>query len=401
LLITAISEQVNRLRADQSSHGQLISSSLQATQDLSQTILKQIDQSASWQARVLDAIHSDRHSKQLWNVEALPINKQDQFYIGYAERFRTELLTRLRYVDMETRSHRVSDAYDKTFEWIYSTLSISTQKWSNFIHFLRSDQGLYWITGKPGSGKSTLMKFIIKDERTEEYLRAWASGKRIYISGFYFWCSGGNEIQMTQEGLLRTLLLQALRDFPHLIPLVFPNRLHTFVVFGNQVVWDEPWTSTELLWACNKFVQEMTKSHKIFFVIDGLDEFKGNYSQQITLIEFIQSLLGSNVKICVSSRPWNIFEDAFHTRPSLKLEDLTYRDIQHYVSSNLSTNLGFIALQGGDPDSASNLIRNVSTKACGVFLCRYWRRDPLHLRIILVTSFRDCAPMLPRNRAFC
>jgi hypothetical protein len=212
------------------------------------------------------------------------------------------------------------------------------------------------------------MKLIKHDQRTAGFLSTWAGSKKLYMSGFYFWCSGGNEIQMTQEGLLRTLLLEALRTFPHLAPLIFPKRLETFVAFGDQVVWYEPLTLTELLTAFKLFVHEATKSHKIFLLIDGLDEFNGSYSQQIHLIEFIQSLLTSDVKLCVSSRPWNVFEDAFNTRPCLRLEELTYGDIRHYCSSNLSNNLGFAALQGGDPKAASDLIENVSTKACGVFL---------------------------------
>ncbi|KAE9362558.1 hypothetical protein N431DRAFT_145544 [Stipitochalara longipes BDJ] len=369
LIVTSIRDQVGRLREEQTNHGQLISGSLQATQDLSQAILKQMDKNSRWQASVINAIHSSKaYGNRPWDVEALPISNHEHIYREYAERFYTEQLVRLQYFDMETRSEGVSIAYGETFEWIFSPPSAANQLWSNFVHFLESEEGLYWITGKPGCGKSTLMKFIIEDKRTKEHLQAWASGKELYISGFYFWCSGGNEIQMTQEGLLRTLLYQALVDFPHLAPLLFPKRLQTFVVFGDQIAWGEVWTLTELLWAFNKFVQETTRSHKIFFVIDGLDEFQGNHSQQTTFIEFIQSLLSSEVKICVSSRPWNVFEDAFHTRPSLKLEDLTYDDIQHFVSATLSSNLGFAALQCGDRRSASNLIHNVSIKACGVFL---------------------------------
>jgi hypothetical protein len=140
------------------------------------------------------------------------------------------------------------------------------------------------------------------------------------------------------------------------------------VIFGEQVVWEEPWTLTELLRAFTLFVREVTKSNKIFLLIDGLDEFDGNYSQQVKLIEFIHSLLNADVKICVSSRPWNVFEDTFNTSPNLRLEDLTYPVIQRYVSSKLSCNLGFAALQRGDLQSASSLIDSVSTKACGVFL---------------------------------
>ncbi|CZR65525.1 uncharacterized protein PAC_15425 [Phialocephala subalpina] len=370
LLINAsVREQVTRLQADHSSQGQLICTSLQATQDLSQAVLKQTDQNAKWQAKVIEAINrsSYRLGKRIWDVGASPVNTRDQLYGGYAEQFRSELLASLHYIEMESRSENVSEAYEETFQWIFSPYSAANQKWSNFVQFLKSDQGLYWITGKPGSGKSTLMKYIKNDHRTAAHLNKWAGGKKLYLAGFYFWCAGDSEIQMTQEGLLRTLIHKALLEFPQLAPLLFPKRLETFVVFGG-IVWGESWTLTELLSAFKLFIRETTKSYKIFLLIDGLDEFKGKYAQQVKLVEFIQSLLNSDVKLCVSSRPWNVFEDAFKTRPSLRLEDLTYEDIRYYCSTNLSNNPGFTALQCEKPRAASDLINNVSKKAEGVFL---------------------------------
>jgi hypothetical protein len=81
----------------------------------------------------------------------------------------------------------------------------------------------------------------------------------------------------------------------------------------------------ELLEAFKRLVLEVTKSKKMFLLIDGLDEYHGDHSEQLKLVEFVYSLLSlsSNIKICVSSRPWNIFADAFHTSPSLRVEDLT------------------------------------------------------------------------------
>ncbi|KAH8745854.1 hypothetical protein BGZ57DRAFT_213519 [Hyaloscypha finlandica] len=329
-----------------------------------------MNQNARWQAKVIEAIlrSGDRYDSRVWDANPAPVSTHDHFYRGYAEHFRTELQAHIHCIEMESRSKSVSEAYDETFQWIFSPSSAADQKWSNFVHFLEGNQGLYWITGKPGSGKSTLMKLIKNDQRTAEHLSTWAGDKKLYLSGFYFWCSDGNEIQMTLEGLLRTLIHQALQNFPHLVPLLFPKRLETFVVFGNQVAWEDPWTLSELLCAFKLFIRETTKTNKIFLLIDGLDEFNGNYSQQVKLIEFIQSLLSSDVKLCVSSRPWNVFEDTFNTRPSLRLEDLTYKDIERYCSLNLSNNLGFVALQRGDPNVASDLIENVSTKASGVFL---------------------------------
>jgi hypothetical protein len=267
---------------------------------------------------------------------------------------------------MESRSESVEDAYNATFELIFTTTS-ENERSSEFVKFLEGEESLYWVTGKPGSGKSTLMKFIKDEPQTSEHLKVWAGSKKLYMTGFYFWCSGGNEIQMTQKGL-RTLIREALRNFLHVAPLIFPERFKTFVLFGDEIVWQEPFTLKELLSAFKLFVYEATKSHKIFLLVDGLDEFDGSFSKQSKLIESIQSLLTTDVKVCVSSRPWNVFQDAFCTRSYLRLEDLTYGDIRHYCSSNLSKNLGFAALQTSDPRSASNLIETVSTKACGVFL---------------------------------
>jgi hypothetical protein len=124
----------------------------------------------------------------------------------------------------------------------------------------------------------------------------------------------------------------------------------------------------ELLSALKLFVHEAPKSYKICLLIDRLDEFEGSYSQQVNIIEFIQSFLTAKVKLCVYRRPWNVFEDTFNIRPCLRLENLTYGDIRYYYSSSLSDNLLFATLQRGDPNAASDLVENVSTKACSVLL---------------------------------
>ncbi len=80
----------------------------------------------------------------------------------------------------------------------------------------------------------------------------------------------------------------------------------------------------ELLTAFKKLVLDIADSEKIFLLIDGLDEFHGDHLQQLNLIDLLYDLirLSSNVKMCVSSRPWNIFANAFHANPSLKVESL-------------------------------------------------------------------------------
>ncbi|KAJ8128398.1 hypothetical protein O1611_g5236 [Lasiodiplodia mahajangana] len=75
-----------------------------------------------------------------------------------------------------------------------------------------------------------------------------------------------------------------------------------------------------------------------------------------------------NLKLCVASRPWNIFEDAFKDRPSLMLQDLSATDIEHYITSQFATNEGFAELQVLDRSSAKELLETISKKAEGVFL---------------------------------
>ncbi|KAN0095186.1 hypothetical protein V8E51_015897 [Hyaloscypha variabilis] len=364
--------RVELMQATQLSQGHLISTSLQVAQEVRRNLLKQMDQNALWQQKVIDTIISnmDLGSQSVltvWNRNELLSNPDNSVYKDFTIRFHTHLLRSLRFEDMHRRAKGVVHPYSQTYEWIYSDSSETSA--SNFVKFLEGTQNLFWITGKPASGKSTLMKMISDDNRTIDHLGTWAAGEGLFVSRFYFWCSG-TEMQMSQEGLLRTLLYEALELLPHLAPIIFPHRMENFVVFGNGVGFEAPWDVTELMEAYQQLVLEITKSKRMFLLIDGLDEFKGDNSEQTKLIDFLHGLLSlsSNIKACVSSRPWNIFADAFHTRPSLRVEDLTYPDIQHYVSSNLSENLGFAALQRGHTELASSLINKVSKKASGVFL---------------------------------
>ena len=116
----------------------------------------------------------------------------------------------------------------------------------------------------------------------------------------------------------------------------------------------------------------MTISAKICIFIDGLDEFEGDYGARVAVIDMIITISQSpNVKICVSSRPWLIFEDAFKGMPSLSLQDLTHNDIKIYVEDMIEKNQQFKSLQGIDPTGCSQLVSEIVQKAAGVFLWVY------------------------------
>ncbi|KAI9666492.1 MAG: hypothetical protein M1821_004428 [Bathelium mastoideum] len=285
-------------------------------------------------------------------------------------------LHKLSYDGMEDREAKIPQAYESTFQWIWEPPSGSERTWSSFVHWLGSDSQLYWITGKAGSGKSTLMKYVSStktnvpdrsgpfkptqsDYRT--YLNRWAKGSKLIVAVFFFWNSGLN-LQMTQTGLFRSLLYQIVQQAPELLPVAFAKQWEAACLFGAEFVC----TDQQLQYGLQCVVKNLDSNQKLCMFVDGLDEFAGDPNVLIALFQKLTT--NSCVKLCVASRPWLAFEDAFRDKPSLMLEDLTYIDIRHYVSSNFYGDPGFSRLQCLEPDFAEQLVENIVTKSSGVFL---------------------------------
>jgi len=105
---------------------------------------------------------------------------------------------------------------------------------------------------------------------------------------------------------------------------------------------------------------------KICFLVDGLDEFDGDYEEIATLFKEVASAPG--IKACLSSRPWVVFDDIFKGCPTLQLQDLTYGDIKHYVTDKMRRNNAFRRLEEEEPQAAPALIQEIVERAKGVFI---------------------------------
>jgi energy-coupling factor transporter ATP-binding protein EcfA2 len=292
------------------------------------------------------------------------------------KRLRTQFLAKLRYSHMEDREDRITEAHAATFKWIFADKVNFSANWCNFKAWLTSEKQLYWITGKAGSGKSTLMKYICKPDQTsesglqipnshsrcEEYLKAWAGDCLLVTATFYFWNSGV-QLQMTQAGLFRSLLAQILGQIPHLVPLVAPKRWEALCLFEDDSV---DFTEPELQTMLRSVVHHFPEDTKLCLFIDGLDEFSGDPTTLLGILKEI--LTNARVKLCVASRPWVVFQDAFEHSPSLMLQDLTRDDIKAYVSSMLKADPAFALLQRREPIYARQLVTNIVSKSLGVFL---------------------------------
>jgi hypothetical protein len=274
-----------------------------------------------------------------------------------------ELLKSLYFKQIKARQFEVKAAHTNTFEWIFEEDGSL-----NFVQWLQSSDDIFWIGGKAGSGKSTLMKFLCSHPCLRASLHKWAKQQRILIASHFFW-SPGTSMQKSQEGLLRTLLFEILYHSPELIPILCPNRwdndgalnfLHTI----------RPWSLSELFQAFETLASIEQLPVRICLFIDGLDEYEGEHS---SIIHIIKALVKSPyIKLCVSSRPWLVFTDAFDgSHWKLYLQDLTRNDIRIYIKDNLEGNSHFQQLKYQDLVSSEDLVKQIVEKAQGVFLWVY------------------------------
>jgi len=392
--------------------------------------------------------------------------------------------------ELDYRVDNIDDPFKDTFSWVFDLPIFS--KW------LQEGSGLFWIHGKPGSGKSTLMKLIFQSHQTWELLHNWRRGSLEIMAGFFFHYRG-SVIQKSFEGVLRSLILQILAPLhtPYLKrhratwekfecerkqlieqknKLSNVQRLLSFttraleVVRGDMLhlrqarldVQDPPVTPErrklieearqkslqdakareeyllaeessyrsernkaadqigsissrlvamekhhrpyqaapetrvlkalatafrnsmdhdELIPKLERLLQQLLEQNMISMDVvlffDALDEFDGHLDM---IGRFVKALLHSSVssktrvKVCISSRPWEILKAHFSSLPGFAMQDHTTHDIQEYA-------VGSIAISPGINTSILRLVPTILGRANGVFL---WVK--LAIRVLLETA---------------
>ena len=108
----------------------------------------------------------------------------------------------------------------------------------------------------------------------------------------------------------------------------------------------------------------VSETHCFCFFIDGLDEFHETVQDDHKAITELLCQWTSSapkmVKLCVSSREYNVFMNAFSPGQRLRLHDLTKGDMEEFIQQRL----GHIP----DGESKKTLVRAAIDKAQGIFL---------------------------------
>lgn len=302
------------------------------------------------------------------------------------------ILRQLVFEDMNSRAIQIPKAAPDTYNWTvedgpFNEMDERARAWQLFLEWLRVGDKILHVSGNPGSGKSTLMKFLSQHERTKEELQVWAAPNTLVFCVFYFW-NPGCRLQRTLAGLYRSLLFQALSQCPELAAEVFPvqyRRMKASV--GDTMVEKIQHFDEDLIEEGFKLLLDRasTGGYRLCFFIDGLDECEGNRLQHEDLEKMLQNWINSGtLKICVSSRPYSEFIRPLNHPGNrlIQLHELNGSDIRAYCLNRLTDDI--------DGRKRSDLCRClvyiVVKHAQGVFL---W----VHLVIdLLLVGFRQGDP---------
>jgi hypothetical protein len=209
------------------------------------------------------------------------------------------------------------DDYQSFQDWAADELVVQKSS-KSFLDWLHSrGPALLWVNGKVGSGKSTFMKFLVKDPRTQAGLGAVA------ILHHFVW-SSGQPMERRAEGMYCSLLSQLLLLHPELSATVSamipPNQSRKL---------PRDWPIEELHESMHAAL--LASPEPVCIFLDGIDEMDQSQGLDDVLDRLEGYLSVPQLRICIASRPEPIITHRLSKYPALRLQDLTRGDIRRYA----------------------------------------------------------------------
>ncbi|KAI0402421.1 pfs domain-containing protein [Xylaria palmicola] len=224
-----------------------------------------------------------------------------------------EALMDLLYFDhMHSRGLSIEPAQYNTCRWILDH--------PVYLEWLKHF-GFLWIRGKPGAGKSTLIKFI----------STYATQSDSIAIAYFFNARGGN-LEKSAEGMYRSLLHQLLQKLPNLTSLEHPHIPQKASSTPAQ------WHIRVLEDLLSRAIAKLGDLSLMCFV-DAIDEC--NESEVRGMVKLFEQLgksaLSNNVKlaICFSSRHYLSISVKAGLTLTLENENGHHQDLENYASQEL------------------------------------------------------------------
>lgn len=247
---------------------------------------------------------------------------------------------------IDVRYSTIREAHLKTCKWLLSRPEY--QDWLNPAKFLEH-RGLLWIKGKPGTGKSTIMKFVLANAKN--------SMPEATIVSFFF-NARGDRLEKSTLGMYRSLLTQVLQKLPDLQPVLDVLGAPVTTQSATQYNWHIE-TVKDIFHAA---VKRLGRRRLICF-IDALDECQDDDVRD--MVSFVnnlgQELVASQTPfyVCFSSRhyPHITIEESIEL--ILEGQEGHQQDITNYLHSELKI---------GQSKLAESIKEEILQRASGIFL---------------------------------
>ncbi|KAK6444380.1 hypothetical protein FP744_10000628 [Trichoderma asperellum] len=258
--------------------------------------------------------------------------------------FHGNCLFSLSFQNMEARKEDVSFAHPKTCDWFFETGQF--QQWCRRDNTLNHN-GVLWIKGHPGTGKSTLMKHTLRHFEQQNIY-----GKQIVAA--HFFNAQGSSLDKSSLGMLRSLLYQLLEKEASMYERFAPLFRDKWRKYRNNWEWQE----SELK---NFLLLEIQRYHPrpLIILVDALDEC--SESQMRDVVEFLEELstiaytAKAAVSICLSSRHYPHIGMKRHMELVVEKTSEHDEDIIIYIRDKLTNRDGQIE-------------KELLQKASGIFL---------------------------------
>ena len=261
------------------------------------------------------------------------------------EEHKRMLLEPLKFDQINARQMTIKKAHAKTCNWL-----LKKPEYLNWLDVtkLGEHHGFLWIKGKPGAGKSTIMKFAHADARTK-------MKDRIVIS--FFFNARGVDLEKSTIGMYRSLLLQLLEGVPELRSVFGFLVLTAWSSSGHH-----QWNVESLKELFEQAIKGLGQSALVCF-IDALDEC--DERQIRDMISFFQHVgeaaAAANIQfqVCFSSRHYPHITVSKGLSLVLEGQEGHSQDITKYVASELEI---------GHSKLAEQIRGELQDKASGVFM---------------------------------
>ncbi|KAL9067842.1 MAG: hypothetical protein Q9157_006683 [Trypethelium eluteriae] len=264
-------------------------------------------------------------------------------YERIIEENHTACLRSLGFLTLDARQNDIASAHPDTCEWLFETTEF--RKWRDQTD-LADHNGVLWLKGKPGAGKSTLMKHALNYCK-EEF------GDQLMLA--YFFNARGERLEKTALGLLRSIVYQLMQG-DNAIRDRFILRFHE-----KQTMYEAgelEWRTSDLReFIISEIKQRHSKPTLLF--VDALDECGnadvGDVVDMLEMLSIKATRSKSTLRICLSSRHYPLIDIKKKLELIVESSEKHRQDIVKYVSDKLDI----------ENEEAGHVIER---KADGVFL---------------------------------